>query len=122
MSEHDEVLVALVDLVATLEHSHERVSDLLDRANLIMEQRREHVSYRAITAGQPRPLLGKMAREYVTALLGDVSRFRRAEAGALDAEGMSVVQIAELFGVTRQRVSALLRDPGPSRPQLAPGR
>jgi DNA-binding transcriptional regulator LsrR (DeoR family) len=34
---------------------------------------------------------------------------RRAEARALYAEGLTMDQIAERFGVTRQRVSALLR-------------
>jgi DNA-binding transcriptional regulator LsrR (DeoR family) len=37
------------------------------------------------------------------------SNVRRAEAQALHAEGMTMEQIAERFGVTRQRVSALLR-------------
>ena len=34
---------------------------------------------------------------------------RRAEAHALYAEGLTMDQIAERFGVTLQRVSALLR-------------
>jgi DNA-binding transcriptional regulator LsrR (DeoR family) len=34
---------------------------------------------------------------------------RRAEAQALHDEGMTMDQIAEHFGVSRQRVSALLR-------------
>ena len=34
---------------------------------------------------------------------------RRAEARALYAEGLTMEQIAERFGVTRQRVSTLLR-------------
>jgi DNA-binding transcriptional regulator LsrR (DeoR family) len=34
---------------------------------------------------------------------------RRAEAQALYAEGMTMEQIADRFGVTRQRVSTLLR-------------
>ncbi len=36
------------------------------------------------------------------------SRWRRAEARALHREGLSMEKIAVLFGVTRQRVSALL--------------
>jgi DNA-binding transcriptional regulator LsrR (DeoR family) len=41
---------------------------------------------------------------------------RRAEAEALYAEGLTMEQIAKSFGVTRQRVSALLRK-GPKDPR-----
>jgi predicted XRE-type DNA-binding protein len=37
--------------------------------------------------------------------------FRRLEARALYAEGMTMAQLAKVFGVSRQRVSALLRGP-----------
>ena len=37
------------------------------------------------------------------------SRLRRSQARLLQHEGLSTERIAELFGVTRQRVSALLR-------------
>jgi hypothetical protein len=37
------------------------------------------------------------------------SRLRRAQARRLYDEGLSTERIAELFGVTRQRISALLR-------------
>jgi transposase len=38
------------------------------------------------------------------------NRVRRTEARALHGEGMTMDEIAKLFGVTRQRISALLRD------------
>jgi predicted transcriptional regulator len=41
-------------------------------------------------------------------------RVRRTEARALHREGLTMDEIARLFGVSRQRVSALLRDPDPS--------
>ncbi|MDW3221143.1 MAG: helix-turn-helix domain-containing protein [Acidimicrobiales bacterium] len=37
------------------------------------------------------------------------SELRAAQALALRAEGLTIERIAELFGVTRQRISALLR-------------
>ncbi len=37
------------------------------------------------------------------------AEFRAAEALALRAEGLTIEAIAELFGVTRQRISALLK-------------
>lgn len=36
------------------------------------------------------------------------TRFRQAKARALHDEGMTMEQIAELFGISRQRVSVLL--------------
>jgi predicted transcriptional regulator len=46
------------------------------------------------------------------------SRLRRAQAAALREEGLTVQDVATLFGVTRQRISNLLRPPGapPARP------
>jgi CRP-like cAMP-binding protein len=38
------------------------------------------------------------------------SRLRRTQARALREEGMTTDRIAELFGVSRQRVSALLKE------------
>jgi transcriptional regulator len=46
----------------------------------------------------------------IKALVRDGSRFRRLEARALYAEGLTMAQLATVFGVSRQRVSALLRD------------
>ena len=40
---------------------------------------------------------------------------RKAEAAALRAHGYTMDQIAQLFGVTRQRISALLKHQPPSR-------
>jgi len=51
----------------------------------------------------------ELTRDNLATLVEAGSRLRRAEAHALHAEGMTMEQIAELFGVTRQRVSALLR-------------
>jgi hypothetical protein len=53
----------------------------------------------------------------IKALVRDGSRFRRLEARALYAEGLTMAQLATVFGVSRQRVSALLRsseDPPPA--------
>jgi predicted HTH domain antitoxin len=39
--------------------------------------------------------------------------WRREQAAALQSEQVSINRIAALFGVSRQRISALLRDNGP---------
>jgi Homeodomain-like domain-containing protein len=107
--DNDEVLDALDELVRALEANADRIGATIERANTIRRQREEGLSYRDIESGQRRPLIVEMTRDNLAALVEAGSRLRRAEARALHAEGMTMEQIAELFGVTRQRVSALLK-------------
>ena len=106
---NDPVLEALDELVRALRGNHERIQATIARAERIREQREEGLSYREIESGVERPLIVELTRDNLAALVEAGSRLRRAEARALHAEGMTMEQIAELFGVTRQRVSALLR-------------
>ena len=46
----------------------------------------------------------------VRVLTQEGNRFRRLEARALYAEGLTTAQVASVLGVSRQRASALLRD------------
>ena len=52
--------------------------------------------------------------ERISTTLRELNRnghlFRRVEARALYAEGLTMAQLASVFGVSRQRVSALLRE------------
>lgn len=73
----------------------------------------------ALTAGRPlkevvpeesAPLIVQLLTESADMLHAYGSRVRRTEARALYQEGLTMDEIARLFGVTRQRVSALLRD------------
>lgn len=48
----------------------------------------------------------------VRVLTQEGNRFRRLETRALYAEGLTTAQIASVLGVSRQRVSALLREHG----------
>ena len=57
----------------------------------------------------------------VRALSRNGSRFRRLEARALYAEGLTMAQLAAVLGVTRQRASVLLhegREVQPGEPQV----
>ena len=47
--------------------------------------------------------------DHIESRLAAGERFRSAQARSLHAEGMTMNVIAKLFGVTRQRISALLR-------------
>src|SRR5690349_4347664 len=46
----------------------------------------------------------------VRVLTREGNRFRRLEAQALHAEGLTMTQLATILGVSRQRASALLRE------------
>jgi len=105
----DTVLEALDGLVRALRANQSRIEATIARAERIREQREAGLSYREIESGEQRPLIVELTRDNLAALVEAGSRLRRAEARALHAEGMTMEQIAELFGVTRQRVSALLR-------------
>src|SRR5207248_8465777 len=106
---NDPVLEALDELVRALRGNHERIQATIARAERIREQREAGMSYREIESGETRPLIVELTRDNLAALVEAGSKLRRAEARALHAEGMTMEQLAELFGVSRQRVSALLR-------------
>jgi hypothetical protein len=107
---NDPVLEALEGLVRALNDNAARIEATMARAERIRTQREAGQSWREIESGAERPLIVELTRDNLAALVEAGSRLRRAEAHALHAEGMTMEQIAELFGVTRQRVSALLRD------------
>jgi hypothetical protein len=105
----DPVLEALDELVRALRENGARIDDTIARAEQMRTERAMGRSYREIEGRQRRPLIVEMTRDSLASLVEAGSRLRRAEARALHAEGMTMDQIADLFGVTRQRVSALLK-------------
>lgn len=105
----DEVLDALDDLVDALTANTERNRIALERAAAIREARHEGKRYSEIVSDESRPLIVDVLNQNLDRLLTSGARFRRAEAKALHDEGVTMERIAEIFGVTRQRVSALLK-------------
>lgn len=65
---------------------------------------------REIVPAEETPLIVQLLTQSTNLLHSYGNRVRRTEARALYAEGMTMDEIAKLFGVTRQRVSSLLRD------------
>lgn len=104
------MLDALDDLVAALRTDAELNRAMLKRADALRRMRRRGLPYRDIVTAEARPLIVEILRESQQRVATAGSRFRRAEAAALRAEGLTLDEIATLFGVTRQRVIALLRD------------
>jgi hypothetical protein len=87
----------------------------------LYEQMGERIAYlrREIDTGRPLPeivmaeqppLVVQLLTESANVLHTYGTRVRRTEARALHREGVTMDAIARLFGVSRQRVSALLRD------------
>lgn len=110
MEPQDDVLDALDDLTTALRENGERNKRALERADLMRAKRAEGLPYRAIVSESDRPLIVELVAENMSRLATAGSRLRRAEARALREEGMTMEGIATLFGVTRQRISELLRE------------
>lgn len=106
----DEVLEALDALLAVLRVSTQLNQDAARRARTIRRLRSHGKSYREILGSVERARILQITQENLDGLLQASSRLRRAEVRALYAEGMTMEEIAALFGVSRQRVSVLLRD------------
>jgi DNA-directed RNA polymerase specialized sigma24 family protein len=105
----DAFLKALTALEATLADNQERTRLIKKRITQLRRLRAKGASYAEIVANRNGPLLVQLLTESSTALDTSGASVRRAEARALYAEGLTMDQIADRFGVTRQRVSTLLR-------------
>jgi DNA-binding MarR family transcriptional regulator len=105
----DEFLEALSALEGVLADNGRRGRLIKKRIAQIRRLRSREATYAEIVSSKDGPLIVHLLTESSTALDTCGANVRRAEAHALYAEGMTMEQIAERFGVTRQRVSALLR-------------
>ena len=103
---------ALRDFERALEANARRMAQIKRRIAEIRRQRSAGRSYREIVEATKGDLSVQLITEAKQALDEFGARVRREEALALYGEGMTMEEIAEKFGVTRQRVSALLRDAG----------
>ena len=106
----DEVLDALEQLVSAVRATTQANEDILRRAEQIQAQRAEGRSWREVVGTADAPLVVELVRQNLNALFDAGGRLRRAEAKALHDEGMTMEEIAKTFGVSRQRVSALLKE------------
>jgi hypothetical protein len=113
----DPAVRALEELSAQIRESIRQLQAADERLGHLAELRAAGESWFDIVSNEERPLVV----ETVTRVLDDLgeigSRFRREEALALQRENVSTYRIGELFGVTRQRISALVRE----RASPAPG-
>lgn len=105
----DEFLEALKSLDELLDDFDTNAGLIRKRISEIRRLRAEGASYTEIVSSKEGPLIVQLLTESSISLDTCGANVRRAEARALYDEGLTMEQIAERFGVTRQRVSALLR-------------
>ncbi len=92
-----------------------RIELAVARAEQIRQQRLSGWTWAQIVERSNGPLVVEILTTNISVLHKLGHELRSAEAQALRREGLSTIRIAELFGVSRQRVAALLR-PHPDQP------
>ena len=107
--EPDEALTSLTRLASAAGELHQYVAEL---TRLISAPTG---SYAAVPLDQRLAVIEHVSRA-VRVLTREGNRFRRLEAQALHAEGLTTTQLATILGVSRQRASALLREAESSGP------
>jgi predicted transcriptional regulator len=107
-SEEDEILMGLADLVAATDELRRRLASLLGSTPMSLRGTTS-LSYGQIMPLNKRIQVIELISEAYKSVADAAGRFRQAEVKALYDEGMTMDEIATVVGVTRQRVSALLR-------------
>ena len=106
----EEFMEALDDLDRALDQTVEMALQMKERIKHLRGAAANGRSLREIALAEQSPLIVQLLTESTNILHAYGNRVRRTEAAALHRQGMTMDAIAQLFGVTRQRVSALLRD------------
>ena len=107
-------MVALDTLLAELERCAAELTRARARAEELLEQRSTGRPWADIVGAEERPLIVESISDVLGSMATAGHDWRREQANALQAEGVSINRIAAMFGVTRQRISALLREAGES--------
>lgn len=119
MTDDEDLLAALDELVTALQDNTRRNEAAIARAEEIRRERAAGKSWSEIVSAERELIVGLLTKN-LEVLTTAGSRLRRLEARALHEEGLSMERIGRLFGVTRQRISELLRHPENGRtPQVS---
>jgi hypothetical protein len=101
---------ALEALLAELDRCTGELAQSRARAEKLLQDRRAGRPWLEIVTGEARPLIVERISSVLAGLASAGHVWRREQAAALQREQVSINRIAALFGVTRQRISALLKE------------
>ncbi len=107
----DPTLLALDELVRAAQEMRDATAAVISRAAVIRDCRQHGLPYREIVHREDRPLIAELLTNSIRRYQAAGTHFRYAEARALHAEGLTMEQIGQLFGLTRQRIAAIFRRP-----------
>ena len=103
------LLEALDELERAAAENAQRSREVGERAALMRTKMLDGASAHTLIEQEDRPRMVELLSSNMEVLKTAGTEFRVAQAEALRAEGATIEAIGELFGVTRQRISALLR-------------
>ena len=109
-TEQDPAVRALTELMAVLDTCVTELGGARARAEKLLEERQTGRSWLDIVTTESRPLVVEQISSVMGTLATAGGTWRREQALALQSEQVSINRIAAMFGVTRQRISALLRE------------
>jgi hypothetical protein len=102
---------ALEELDRALDGNIARTQRIKQRISELRKACASDAAIREVVGQEEPPLIVELLSENLEVLHTYGAALRQAEARVLHQEGMTMDQIAALFGVTRQRVAALVRKP-----------
>lgn len=105
----DRLLHALSDMEEAAADNVRRSREVQKRARTLRRGLESGDSVAELVTAEPSPRMVELLSTNMSMLETAGAEFRAATAMALRAEGLTIEAIAGLFGVTRQRISALLR-------------
>lgn len=103
---------ALEELVVELDRCMDELAQARARAERLLRDRRAGRPWLDVVTSESRPLIVERISTVLATLSAVGHTWRREQAMALREEQVSINRIAALFGVTRQRISALLKETG----------
>ena len=102
-------VMALTEIDTAAQANLERTRQLQRRAWALRARLQAGDNNADLVTGEATPRMVELLSSNMATLETAGAEFRAAEALALRAEGLTIEAIADLFGVTRQRISALLK-------------
>ncbi len=103
------LIAALEDLERTAAENARRSLEIQARSSVMRAQLLDGASAHDVIHNEEQPRMVELLSSNMEVLKTAGTEYRVAQAEALRSEGATVEAIGDLFGVTRQRISALLR-------------